>query len=105
MPIEYTIIISVITVACTVLGVTLGMSNWRRMQRAEDREDSSQLTRVVVQLEHIERGVSAIGHDMAEIKTEIKEHRDRMVRVEESAKQAHKRLDELVGRKGGSISA
>lgn len=105
MSIEYTIIISVITVVCTILGVSIGMSNFRRLQRNDDKLEGSQLTRVEVQLEHIEKGVSTIGHDMADIKSEIKEHRDRMVRVEESAKQAHKRIDEIAARRGAGVSA
>ena len=104
MPIEYTVIISVITVVCTILGVSIGMSNHRRHQRAEDMHESAQLTRVEVQLEHIDKNVCSITHDMSDIKSEIKEHRDRMVRVEESTKQAHKRIDEIAGHKRGDLS-
>ena len=101
MPIEYTIIISVISVICTVIGVSIGMSNLRRNSKLDDKQESSQITRITVQLEHIDAGVNSVKHDMTEIKDDIKEQRERMVRVEESAKQAHKRLDELAGRRTG----
>ena len=99
MPIEYTIIISFISVVCTVIGVSIGLGNLRRNSKLDDKHESAQLTRVEVQLEHIDKNVCSITHDMSDIKSEIKEQRERMVRVEESTKQAHKRLDELVSRK------
>ena len=124
MPIEYTIIISLVSVTCTILGVGIGMSNLRRNQRADTQREGAS----IALLAHIEKSVEAIQgamkeqrdrlvrlipmeehlgritHDMEDIKQDSKEHRDRLVRVEESAKHAHKRLDEIVGRRasGGS---
>ena len=105
MPIEYTIIISVISVICTVIGVSIGLGNLRRNSKLDDMHESAQLTRVEVQLEHIDKNVCSITHDMSDIKSEIKEQRERMVRVEESIKQAHKRIDEIAGRRGAGVSA
>ncbi len=99
MPIEYTIIISVVSVACTVLGVSVGYSNLRRHQSAEDRDQGALLASIEVKLGHVTEGIAHIRHDMSDIKTDINEQRERIVRVEESAKQAHKRLDELNGRR------
>lgn len=106
MPIEYVVIISVVSVVCTILGVVVGMSNLRRNQRADDKFEGSQFTRIEVQLEHIAKRTEDIARCISDIKDEIKEHRERIVRAEESTKQAHKRLDELTsGRRGVSAGA
>ena len=104
MPIEYTIIISFVSVVCTVIGVSIGMSNLRRNSKLDDRHESTQFARVGVQLEYIAKNVSEILYDMNDIKNEIKEHRDRILRTEESTKQAHKRIDEIAGHKRGDLS-
>ena len=104
MPIEYTIIISFVSVVCTVIGVSIGMSNLRRNSKLDDKHESTQFARVEVQLEYIAKNVSEILCDMNDIKNEIKEHRDRILRTEESTKQAHKRIDEITGRKRGDLS-
>ena len=99
MPIEYTIIISFVSVVCTVLGVSIGITNLRRNSKLDDKYENTQFARVEVKLEHISKNVNGIACDMNDIKEEIKEHRDRILRTEESAKQAHKRLDEMISRK------
>lgn len=99
MPIEYTIIISVVSVICTVLGVSIGMTNMRRLQRQDDQLDGAAIARVTLHLDHIEAGVSSIKHDIASIMLDTREQRERIIKVEESSKQAHKRLDELAGRR------
>ena len=98
MPIEYTIIISFVSVVCTVIGVSIGMTNLRRNSKLDERNEGSQLTRVEVQLEYIAKNVNEILCDMDEIKSDMKEHRDRILIVEQTAKQAHLRIDELTGR-------
>lgn len=100
MPMEYTIIASVISVICTLIGVNIGAANMRRNQTQDAKQESAHLTRLSVQLEHIDKGVCSILHDISAIRADAKEHSERMVRVEESTKQAHKRLDEISGRRG-----
>ena len=102
MALEYVIIVSVISVVGTVLGIVFGAKNIWRNQRIIDKEEIGQIARMSAKLDHIDDGISSVKHDMADIKADIKEQRERVVRVEESAKQAHKRLDELVDRKRGS---
>ena len=104
MPIEYTIIISVITVVCTILGVSIGMSNHRSHQRADDKRESIQFTKVEVQLGHIGDNVNKIVTNIDDIKKEIKEHRDRLVLVEYDTKQARKEIAEMAARRRGDMN-
>ena len=96
MTIELATIISIVSLG---LAFVMGISTLRRNNRLDDRHESTQFARLEVQLEHIARNVNVIVQDMNDIKDEIKEHRDRILRTEESTKQAHKRIDEIAGRK------
>ena len=59
---------------------------------------------VIVKLENIGNGVNEIKADMRNMREEVAATRERVVAVEASAKQAHKRIDELAGtrRHGGN---
>ena len=105
MPIEYTIIISFVSVVCTVIGVSIGLGNLRRNSRIDDKHESTQLTRVEIQLEHIDKNVDKIVGVIDDIKKEIKEYRDRLVIVEYDTKQVKKEIAELASRRRGDISA
>lgn len=90
MTIEVAILISGISLA---FGLFSGISNLKRNQKADDKNEASQLTTVIVKLENIGNGITEIKGELSSVKTDIKESRERIIKVEESAKQAHKRLD------------
>ena len=43
-------------------------------------------------------GISDIKKEITDIRNDVKEDRDKIIRIDESAKQAHKRIDELIKR-------
>ena len=90
MSIEWTIIFSAVSVMFGVWGTA---STLRRALRAEARSDQKQLTTVIVKLENIGIGISQIREEINAIKTDISQTRERLIKVEESTKQAHKRID------------
>ena len=90
MTIEVAILISGISLA---FGLFSGISNLKRNQKADDKNEASQLTTVIVKLENIGNGITEIKAEMTNVKNDLKETRERIIKVEESAKQAHKRLD------------
>ena len=92
MTIEVAILISGISLA---FGLFSGISNLKRNQKADDKNEASQLTTVIVKLENIGNGITEIKGELSSVKTDIKESRERIIKVEESSKQAHKRLDTL----------
>jgi len=49
-------------------------------------------------LKSISNGIDDIKKEITSIKDDVKENRDRTTRVEESCKQAHKRIDEIITR-------
>lgn len=90
MTIEVALLISGVSLA---FGLYSGISNLKRNQRSDDKNEASQLTTVIVKLENIGTGISEIKNEMSNVKSDVKESRERIIKVEESAKQAHKRLD------------
>lgn len=95
MTIEIALLISVISVSFAIYA---GISNLKRNQKLDAKTDATELTTVIIKLENIGAGIAEIKAEMNSVKNDIREDRERIVKVEESAKQAHKRLDELMGR-------
>ncbi len=91
MTIEIALVISALSLA---FGIYQGVTNIKRNRTADDKDDASQLTTVIVKLENISAGISDIKSDMRNIKDEVKDMRERLIKVEESTKSAHHRIDE-----------
>jgi predicted RNase H-like nuclease (RuvC/YqgF family) len=92
MTIEVALVIAGISLA---FGIYQGVTNLKRNEKSDAKEDASQLTTVIVKLESIGNGIAEIKAEMNSVKCDIKEDRERIIKVEESTKQAHKRLDSL----------
>ena len=90
MTVEVALVISVVSV---VFGVYQTISNLKRNEKVDAKNDASQLTTVIVKLESIGTGIARIENEVTNIKNDVKEDHERLVKVEESAKSAHKRLD------------
>ena len=79
-------------------GIYQGVSNLKRNKASDDKKEASEMTAVIVKLESIGTGVTEIKLDMKNIRADIQELRERLVVVEQSSKQAHHRIDEVVGK-------
>ena len=100
MTIEVALVISALSLA---FGIYQGVSNMKRNQKADNVQEASQMTTVIVKLENIGAGISEIKSDMRNVKDEVRDLRDRIIKVEDSAKSAHRRIDELhFTEKGGN---
>lgn len=66
--------------------------------RASEKEDTGQITTVLIKLENIAEGITEIKGDMRGVKEEVNSLRERVATVEASAKSAHKRLDMISGK-------
>lgn len=99
MTIEIALLISGVSVA---FGIYQGVSNLRRNSRNDDKNDTTQLTTVIVKLENIGDGVNEIKADMKNVKSDVGELKEKQVRTEESLKSAWKRIEIIEGRKPGA---
>lgn len=92
MTIEIALLISIVSV---VFGAYQGLVTLKRHQSTDDRKSASEMTTVIVKLENIGAGVSEIKNEMQNMKSDIKSDHDLLIKVDASARQAHKRLDDL----------
>ncbi|WP_455797524.1 hypothetical protein [Clostridium butyricum] len=84
-----------IALFCTILGVSISYLTFQRNKdnaiRAETREDAE--TRA--KLDYISKGVDDIRLDIKTQDRKINEVIERVIKVEESAKSAHHRIDNI----------
>lgn len=67
-----------------------------------NKENTTELTTVIVKLENISGGIADIKAEIATLKDDQKDDHDRLIRVEASVATAWKRINELVGVGGQS---
>ena len=92
MTIEIALLLSIISVS---FGVWQAISAAKRDQSKDDREDASEMTTIAVDLKYIRQGVNEIKDEMKNMKKDIRDDHDLLIKVEESVKSAHKRIDEI----------
>lgn len=90
MNIELTILISI----CTLV---FGFLAAKRNFTGDIKQDTTEMTTVIVKLENIQSGVSEIKNDLKNVKEDIKEIDRRLTINEQIAKSAQKRIDEIKG--------
>jgi hypothetical protein len=90
-----------VAVLISAFGVSValyfGLKNNRRAEKAEDQREAVDMATVATELKNIGEGVKDIKADLRNVRDDVKSQFERIIRVEESAKQAHKRLDALTG--------
>jgi len=98
---EYALLVAIVSV---LFAIYSGIANLSRNRKHDDQKEAASGAKIEESLKRIDAGVTDIKHDMRTIKDEIKETRERVIKVEESAKQAHKRIDSIENKKRGGDS-
>jgi len=80
-------------VLISVLALLVGYLGYLLNRNKTIKSDGQQDAKIQAQLEYIGKGVDDIRIDIKSNEKQIAAMGERMVRVEESSKQAHKRLD------------
>lgn len=70
-----------------------------RLFKNDNKEESSELTTVIVKLENIQGGISDIKNDLVKTKEDLREDHDEIIRMQENLKQVWKIINS--GRTGG----
>lgn len=84
-----------IGIACTLLGAILSFLTFRKTETKEVKEDGTKDGEIKATLAYISKGVDDIRIDIKANEKRVIELSERVTRVEESTKSAHKRLDDL----------
>lgn len=98
MTIELTILISVLSVSAALF---FGLKNNKRANDAEVERTATNMTSVIVKLEHISTGVTEIKSELGNVKQDLKDVTEKVIIAEQIAKSAQKRLDEHIGKSAG----
>ncbi|WP_027633397.1 hypothetical protein [Clostridium hydrogeniformans] len=84
-----------IGVICTLLGALLGYLGFRRNENKDIKEDAKSNAHLSTTLAYISKGVDDIRLDIKAQDRRTTDIDSRLIRVEESSKSAHKRIDTL----------
>ena len=90
MTVEISILVGIIGLFIAIFGFVLNRDR-------EKKSDATSETEMKVTLQHISRGVDDIKVDMRSTKEQMNNFSRDLVRVDESTKAAHRRLDKLEG--------
>lgn len=85
----------VIGLLFTVIGGTIGILGYKRTIKKDDAEQIRHDTKIDVKLDNIARNVDETRLDIKDFNKTIGSLSERVTKVEESTKQAHKRIDSL----------
>lgn len=95
MPIA--VIISIISIAFSVFfgffSLSFNSKNDKRSDRVELEERVKENTRINMKLDAISNNTTEIKNEVTEMRKELNSHDSRIVKVEESVKSAHHRID------------
>lgn len=84
-----------IGVCGTIFGIFMGYSNWQRSNHKDIQADATGDGEFRADINYIRRGVEDIKIDLKAQEKRHSELSERVTRVEESTRSAHKRIDEL----------
>ena len=82
-----------------VIGCFVGLAGWLSGRDKKILNDGEWKGTVNTKLDDIKTSVSGSNAELAKISETLKTHGERLTAVESSAKQAHHRIDEIVGEK------
>lgn len=80
-----------------VASIILGAIAWKRTRKQDIVSDASADTVLQVDIAYIKRGIDDIKTEQHDMHESFQQLSERVTRVEEAAKSAHKRLDEHIG--------
>lgn len=87
--------ITTIGLVCSIIGALVGFLAYKLNYNKEIRTGAESQSAIATKLDYIQRGVDDIRIDIKAQASKIDELNGRLIKVEESTKVAHKRLDEI----------
>lgn len=87
------ILVPVLSTLCVVTTAIIGFLTFSRNRDKEVKSDASESAVIKTKLDNISSGIDSIRIDIKANEKRVSELSERLIRVEESSKQAHKRLD------------
>lgn len=85
----------IISFSSFCFAVWIGLKGDKRTDTKDIEERAKENAKINFKLDEISGTTREIKADIGSMREDIKSHNDRLIKVEESAKQAHKRIDLL----------
>ena len=101
MTVEVALLVSIVSV---VFSVFFGIKNSKRTDSKDIEERVRDNTRINVKLDNITQTTQEIKSEIYSMREDIKSHNDRLIKVEESVKSAHHRINTLEERMNGGFT-
>lgn len=89
------IIISILSLGFSIF---MGLKSNKRTDTKDIEERVKENTRINMKLDNINSTTQDIKTDLSSMRNEIQKHNDKIIVLEQSCKQAHKRIDEIATR-------
>lgn len=86
---------TLIGIGCTVFGLLIGVLTFGRNRDKDVKADAAKTAVIETKLDTISNGVESIRIDIKANEKQMEVLSERVARVEESSKQAHKRIDNI----------
>lgn len=87
MTIEVALVISAISL---IFSIIVGVSGMKRNEKTDNQQEASNLTTVIVKLENIGDDIKEIKTDMRDVKNDIQNHAERIIKAEQQIKVLNK---------------
>jgi peptidoglycan hydrolase CwlO-like protein len=91
-----------ISILCGLGGLVVGYLAFRREKDNDTKSDASESAVIKTKLDNISSGIDSIRIDIKANEKRVSDLSERVIRIEESSKQAHKRIDKLENLGGNS---
>ncbi len=88
----------VISVLSLLFSVIMGLKSNKRTDSKDLEERVKENTRINMKLDNINSTTQDIKSELMTVRTDLQKHNDKLIILEQSCKQAHKRIDEMVSR-------
>lgn len=90
-----TLVFGIIGAVVGIGGLIFGLITASRNKKIDDTSEGKQGGIMLTEIGYIKAGIDDVKRDTREFRVEIQNLHDKIVRTEESCKQAHKRIDGL----------
>lgn len=88
----------VISVLSLLFSAIMGLKSNKRTDSKDLEERVKENTRINMKLDNINSTTQDIKQELLTVRTDLQKHNDKLIILEQSCKQAHKRIDELNNR-------
>lgn len=92
MKIDITVLVGFLATILSIWGILV---RWKKDGENQESQDTKEQTILSTKLDYISRNLDDIKVDLRTRAKENAELKERLIKVEESTKSAHKRLDEI----------